>query len=103
MKNQIIRLDGSNICYCHRDKDGVHIKICPNEMGELKSGEHKEVPLTEYPKEFDYRIDINDKTYVSMLKCLLAYADRVELCRILNNPIDGSAWTVAQRRSKVAG
>lgn len=97
---EVIKLDGSTLCYMHRDKDGVHIEMLENADDKIKSGTYKEVPLKDCPTEYDYRIDISDKTYIALAKCLLSYAEREEFIKILYNPMDGACWSVAQRKTR---
>lgn len=97
---EVIKLDGSMLCYMHRDKDGVHIEMLKNTDDKIKSGTYKKVPLEDCPTECDYRIDISDKTYIALCKCLLSYAERNEFVNIVNNPIDGACWAVAKRKTR---
>lgn len=99
MENNIIKLDGSTLCTVYRDKDGVHIGFRESTNAELKSGEYTKILLADIPTESDLRLDISDKTFIAMCKCLLAFAERSELCQIINHPIDGSCWTVGKRKT----
>lgn len=97
---ETIKLDGSTLCYLHRDKEGIHLKMIKNERNKLKSGEYIEVPNKDCPTEYDWRIDISDTSYISLCKCLLAYANRNEFVNIMFNPINGSCWKKAERKTK---
>lgn len=99
MENRIIKLDGSTLCTVYRDKDGVHIGFRENTNAELKSWYIK-ISLADIPTESDLRLDISDKTFIAMCKCLLAFAERGELCQIINHPIDGSCWIVGERKTR---
>lgn len=98
---QIIKLDGSTLCYMYRDNDGVHIEMLENKDGKVKQGTYKQVSIKDCPTEYDYRIDISDKTYIALAKSLLFYADRGEFVKILYDPIDGACWSVAKRKTYV--
>lgn len=98
MGNNIIKLDGSTLCTVYRDKDGVHIGFRENTNAELKSGEYTKKSLADIPTKSDLRLDVSDKTFIAMCKCLLAFAERDELCQIINHPIDGSCWTISKRK-----
>ncbi len=97
---QIITLDGTTKCYATRDDNGVHISMCLNGCDKTASGTVEKMPIDNCPTECDYRIDISDKSYIALLKSLLYFADRAELVRILNNPIDGACWNPDTRKSK---
>lgn len=88
-----IKLDGSTLCTIFRDENGVHIAMRENMGNELESDKYKEIPISELPKEIDLTIDICDKTYVMLCKCLLAFAERHEMVEIIKNPIGGSCFT----------
>jgi len=95
-----INLDGSTLCYMHRDKEGLHIEMLKNADDKIKSGTYKQVPLKDCPTECDYRIDISDKTYIALCKILLSYAEKKEFVDIVFHPIDGSCWEVAKRKTR---
>lgn len=97
---QTITLDGSTKCYATRDENGVHISMCLNDGGTSESGTVEKIPIDNCPTDCDYRIDISDKSYIALVKSLLYFADRAEIVRILNNPIDGACWNVVTRKSK---
>lgn len=97
---EVIKLDGSTLCYMCRDNDGVHIEMLKNTDSKIKSGTYKQVSLKDCPMEYDYRIDISDNTYIALCKSLLSYANRNEFANILLNPMDGACFDVAQRKTK---
>ena len=95
---EVIKLDGSTLCYMHRDEDGIHIEMLKNADYKIKSGHYAHIPLEECPKECDLRIDISQKSYIALLKSLLFYAEREEFVDILYNPMNGACWDVAKRK-----
>ena len=97
---QTITLDGTTQCYATRDTNGIHITMCANKGDNSDSGRVEVIPFDNCPTVCDYRIDISDKSYIALVKSLLSFADRSELIRILNNPIDGACWTIATRKTK---
>lgn len=97
---KIINLDGTTLCITTRDADGVHIGMLENQADKIKSGEIETRLKSDCPKEYDYRIDICDKTYIALVKSLLSFAEREELVRILCSPLDGACWSVGARKSK---
>ena len=97
---QTIKLDGTTQCYATRDADGVHISMHSNSGSVSDSGKVEVIPIDNCPADCDYRIDISNKSYSALVKSLLWLADRAELVRIVNNPIDGSCWTPVTRKSK---
>lgn len=97
---QTITLDGTTKCYVTRDTNGVHISMRLNGGDNSDSGKVEAIPIDNCPADSDYRIDISDKSYIALVKSLLYFADRSELLRILNNPIDGACWNVVERKNK---
>ncbi|MCH5315468.1 MAG: hypothetical protein J1E81_06110 [Eubacterium sp.] len=97
---QTIKLDGTTQCYATRDTGGVHISMRVNSGSNSDSGNVAVMLAENCPTDCDYRIDISDKSYIALVKSLLWLADRAELVRIINNPIDGSCWTPATRKSR---
>lgn len=97
---QTIKLDGTTQCYATRDADGIHISMRENSGSNSDSGNCAVIPIENCPTDCDYRIDISDKSYIALIKGLLWLADRAELVRIINNPIDGSCWTPTTRKSR---
>lgn len=97
---QTIMLDGTTKCYATRDTNGVHIAMCINKGDNSDSGKVEVIPLDNCPTDGDYKIDISDKSYIALVKSLLSFANREELVRILNNPIDGACWIVATRKTR---
>ena len=97
---QTITLDGTTKCYATRDENGVHISMCLNGSDKTASGTVEKMPIDSCLTECDYRIDISDKSYIALVKSLLYFADRAEIVRIINNPIDGSCWNPVTRKSK---
>lgn len=97
---QTITLDSTTKCYATRDTNGVHISMCLNGGDNSNSGTVEKIPIDNCPTDCDYRIDISEKSYIALVKSLLYFADRAELLRIINNPIDGACWNVVTRKSK---
>lgn len=95
---EVIKLDGSTLCYMHRDQDGVHLEMLPNTDDKIKSGHYAQVLLKDLPPDCDVRIDISEKSYIALLKSLLSYAEREEFVDILYNPMNGACWDVAKRK-----
>lgn len=97
---EIIKLDGTTLCYLYQDDDVIHLGMLKNSADKALSGTLRKISREDCPAEYDYRIDISHKTYSALVSGLLAYADPREFADICTNRMRQALSLAAQRKTQ---